>query len=392
MRMPPSKNLASGRVWIVSLLAWSIPAGVAGVHTHLWGTTIGRPVGLLTSLVSEAPPWYILALLTPPLLTFAQRHPLRRPFTMRAVAQHLVVYTLIAAIVSTVFTASFMLRRPEQTWALYVQLFPHVVTGFLPSLLLAFYLLNREAVLKLHADEAHQAERQRAALALQLADAQLGLIESQLHPHFLFNTLDSAVALVREGNPERAARALVLLSELLRSLLGFRHKDEIALGEELAFVERYLELLQMRFEDRLRVTWAVDRGLEGALIPPLALQPLVENAFKHGLERRASSGVLVIGARADQGRLELFVEDDGPGPAPNLDLSTTKGLGIAGTRVRLAELYHGDAELELGPRPGGGARASVRLPLTHRAAADAFEIAPDAMTNVGLAQRTTSMS
>ena len=279
MKTHPSKSLASTRLWILSLLAWSIPAGVAGVHTHLWSATLGRPVDLVTSLVSEAPPWFILAVLTPPLLTFARRHPLRRPFTTRTVVQHLVICTLVAAVISAVFTASFMLRRPERTLALYVQLFPHVVTGFLPSLLLAFYLLNREAVLKLHEDEARRGERQRAALALQLAEAQLGLLESQLHPHFLFNTLDSAVALVREGNRERAARALVLLSELLRSLLGFRQKEEIELGEELAFVARYLELLHMRFEERLRVTWAVDRSLESALIPPLALQPLVENAF-----------------------------------------------------------------------------------------------------------------
>jgi sensor histidine kinase YesM len=387
MKTAPSDNLTSVRLWILSLLAWSIPAGIAGVHTHLWSITLGRPVGLVTSLLSEAPPWYILALLTPPLLTFARRYPLRRPFAKRTVVQHLLVCTLVGAIVSAVFTASYMLRRPERTFALYLQLFPHVVTGFLPCLLLAFYLLNREAVLKLHADEARRAERQRAALALQLADAQLGLIESQLHPHFLFNTLDSAVALVREGNRERAARALVLLSELLRSLLAFRQKEEIELGEELAFVERYLELLHMRFEERLRITWAVDRSLESALIPPLALQALVENAFKHGIERRASSGEVVIGARAEHGRLELFVEDDGPGPSPNLDLSTTAGLGISGTRLRLAELYHGEAELDLRPRAGGGARASVRLPLAHRSIDDP----PDA-ANIGTAYRTASMS
>jgi two-component system, LytTR family, sensor kinase len=369
MKARPSEAEASPHIWLWSLLVWSIPAGIAGVHTHLWSATLGRPVDLITSVVSEAPPWYVLALLTPPLLIFARRHPLRRPFVMRTVVRQLLVMMLVTAIVSSVFTASYMLRRPERSFALYVELFPHVLTGFLPSLLLAFYLLNREAVVKLHADEARRAERQRAALAVQLADAQLGLIESQLHPHFLFNTLDSAVSLVREGDPERAARALVLLSELLRSLLTFRQKEEIELAEELAFVERYLELLRMRFEERLHVTWAVDPGLETALIPPLALQPLVENAFKHGLERRASSGELVIGARADHGRLELFVEDDGPGPSPDLDLSTTTGLGISGTRLRLAELYQGDAELELARRAGGGARASVRLPLEHRGAA-----------------------
>jgi sensor histidine kinase YesM len=388
MKIRSTEVTGSRRVWMWSVLVWSIPAGIAGVHTHLWSATLGRPVDLLTSLVSEAPPWFVLSLLTPPLLTFARRHPLRRPFARRTVLRHVLICLLVTAVVSTVFTASYMLRRPERTLALYAQLFPHVLTGFLPCLLLAFYLLNREAVLKLHAEEARTAERQRAGLALQLADAQLRLVENQLHPHFLFNTLDSAVALVREGNPERAARALVLLSELLRSLLGFRQKEEIELGQELAFVERYLELLHMRFEERLRVTWAVDAGLESALIPPLALQPLVENAFKHGLERRASSGELVIGARAEQGRLELFVEDDGPGPAPDLDLATTSGLGISGTRLRLAELYDGEAVIELGQRAGGGARASVRLPLARRAAPESSETS----MRIDVAQRTTSTS
>jgi two-component system, LytTR family, sensor kinase len=99
----------------------------------------------------------------------------------------------------------------------------------------------------------------------------------------------------------------------------------------------------------------------------------VENAFKHGLERRVNSGELVIGARADHGRLELFVEDDGPGPSADLDLATTTGLGISGTRLRLAELYQGEAALELERRTGGGARASVRLPLERRSAAPSLD-------------------
>ena len=115
----------------------------------------------------------------------------------------------------------------------------------------------------------------------------------------------------------------------------------------------------MRFEDRLRVTWSIAPGLEQRRVLPLSFQPLVENAFRHGLEKRRNAGVLVVGARHVEGALELFVEDDGPGPPAS---ASSCGIGLSSTRARLREAYGDAASLALVPRAGGGARASIRIP------------------------------
>jgi hypothetical protein len=342
---------------------WSVPAVISALHIYQWGW-LTRRISLGRAMLSEVPPWCLVALLTPALLALSRRYPLRRPLRAKSVLVQGAALVGVTLVTVAVFTWSYLLRRV--VWwdlAMYEQYFPHVLTGFLPTLLLCFLVLNRETLVRLAAEEMTRKERQRAALALELANAQVRVIESQLHPHFLFNTLDSAVALVREGDPRRASRCLILLSDMLRSLLAFREVDEVPLQHEIDFVQSYLEMMKLRFEDRLVVTWAVEPGLSGARVPPMVLQPLVENAFKHGLERRARSGKLSLCARTCGGRLELLVEDDGPGPAPGFDLEQSRGLGIAGTRARLAELYGGEAAVALEARTEGGARASVSMPL-----------------------------
>ena len=311
------------------------------------------------AFASEAPPWYAMALFTPPILQFAIRHPLRWPPSPTWLLRHAAVFAGVSLTVAAIYTVSFSWVRPSPGLQTFLRLYPHVVTDFLPKLVLAFMALYREAAATLAARAAAQSERQRAAMAVQLAHAQLAALESQLHPHFLFNTLDSVVALVREGNPEQASRAVVLLSEMLRSILAWRGEEAIALEQELDFIRRYVELGRLRFEDRLRVTWAIEPGLETAPILPLSLQPLVENAFRHGLEKRRQAGRLVIGARTMGDAIELFVEDDGPGPTSD---ASGRGIGLTSTRARLAELYGDEASLVLSPREGGGTRAVLRFP------------------------------
>jgi LytS/YehU family sensor histidine kinase len=111
---------------------------------------------------------------------------------------------------------------------------------------------------------------------------------------------------------ERAAEALVLLSEMIRELLAWRAVDDVSLAEEVEFLGRYVALKQLRFDDRFQVTWAVDPDVAAARVPPLTMQPLVENAFRHGLEQQLGAGALLIGARRADRSLELFVENDGP--------------------------------------------------------------------------------
>jgi len=194
-------------------------------------------------------------------------------------------------------------------------------------------------------------------LQAQLADARLDALRMQLNPHFLFNTLHAVAALV-ERDPAGVRRMIARLSELLRLAMDSDAEHEVALREELDFLRRYIEIMEVRFQGRLRIEVNVDDGVLTALVPRLILQPLVENAFEHGASRAEAGGVVEIAARRRDGQLVLSVSDPGPGVEEGME----EGVGLANTRARLAELYGGAASLELATRAEGGARAEIVLP------------------------------
>ena len=213
-------------------------------------------------------------------------------------------------------------------------------------------------------------EEQVAAVGLktQLARAELGLLKMQLQPHFLFNTLN-AISEQVHTDPDAAERMITHLSELLRHTVGSAQVHEISLGEELALLERYLDIQRARFTGRLEVTLDVDVGAMDALVPNLVLQPLVENAIRHGIAPRASGGRVEVFVRrqAQEGRLLLEVRDDGVG----LEQSRLRGgsdanerdrVGIANTVARLRQLYGDDFTFALDAAAGGGTIASISLP------------------------------
>nr|WP_249344404.1 histidine kinase [Corallococcus exiguus] len=209
---------------------------------------------------------------------------------------------------------------------------------------------------------ARDSERQAAVLAVQLAESRLLALQTQLQPHFLFNTLNAIVVLVREKETEEAARMLVLLSDLLRQLLQQGATQEVSLRDEVAVLSRYLELQQLRFADRLRVEWAVEPEALEARVPHLVLQPLAENALRHGIGVRSASGVLRIGARRCGDALELTVRDDGPGLPRDFDLEAARGIGLSNTRARLSQLYGEAGRLGVANAEGQGTVATVLLP------------------------------
>jgi two-component system LytT family sensor kinase len=352
--------------WVTSLLFWSVPALLASIHTWWWNPLIGRPISFVRAFLSEAPPWYVLALISPPLLAMLERRMGRRR-SLREWMAPAALLVLAASVVLCVFAMAYVSRQPDRSLGAFLRVLPHAATSFLPAMLLSFVVLDRQARALARAREAERAERSRAELALELAAAQVRAIEGQLHPHFLFNTLDSVVALLREGQTATAIRATVLLSELLRSLLAWRGRTLVSLDSELALVRKYVELEQLRFADRLHVDWRVEPSVLDALVPPLLLQPLVENAVRHGVQRRARAGLLRIGGRELAGELELWVEDDGPGPSAAALNGGGTGLGLSATRERVARMFGEGATVELSARPEGGAHARVRLPLTRQA-------------------------
>jgi signal transduction histidine kinase len=204
-------------------------------------------------------------------------------------------------------------------------------------------------------------ERARRALELEarLADAKLQALRMQLHPHFLFNTLNAIAALVHK-DPHAADEMITNLSELLRATLDTA-AQEIPLRRELEFLDRYLEIQQMRFGERLRVEKDLDAAALDALVPTLILQPLVENAIRHGIEPAARPGVVTLRARrGDNGLLLLSVRDSGGGPAPRE--KSSPGIGLANTRARLEALYGSAARLNLHTDAEGGFLVEMQIP------------------------------
>lgn len=213
----------------------------------------------------------------------------------------------------------------------------------------------------------YQAERVTAAelatraarLEGRLAQARLDALRLQLHPHFLFNTLN-AVAALAGSDPPRAQRMLARLSDLLRQTLESDGVAEVPVDRELALLAPYLEIQRMRFEDRLRVREEVAPETRAALVPALLLQPLVENAVQHGASRRPEGATVVVRIARRGDRLVLEVEDDGPGPTAHPPVD---GIGLANTRARLAQLYPDAYRLTFGalapPRRGALVRAEL---------------------------------
>jgi two-component system LytT family sensor kinase len=217
-------------------------------------------------------------------------------------------------------------------------------------------------------EEATRLRAHAAELHAQLAEARLAALRTQLDPHFLFNTLHAISTLV-ERDPRGVRRMIARLSELLRTSLEEGSEPEVPLGKELAFLNRYLEIMQIRFQGRLEVDTHVDPNVSDALVPTLILQPLVENAVKHGVSKVAGVGRIEIRALRDaDDRVVLSVRDNGPGLDGGAHAPREEGVGLANTRARLEQLYGADQSLTLRSSSDGvGLVAEVTLPYHTRA-------------------------
>ncbi|HXC71252.1 MAG TPA: histidine kinase [Pyrinomonadaceae bacterium] len=200
-------------------------------------------------------------------------------------------------------------------------------------------------------------------LEAQLAQAQLDSLRMQLHPHFLFNTLNSIVGLVRDNKNTAAVSMLVGLSDLLRHTLEHSARQEVELREELNFIKLYLSIQEMRFSDRLQIELDIDPQTTKAMVPNLILQPLTENALRHGIARRADSGLVGIRSAVEDGQLRLIVYDDGAGLRDDWQLKGSVGIGLANTAARLQQLYDDNHEFDIRNRDEGGVEAVILIPL-----------------------------
>lgn len=334
--------------------------------------------GLTQRLVShDTTPWwhylaawllgvYVWALLTPAILWLGRAFPLARSGWLRRAALH------------ALFSACFSAFELTVESALYSRL--HLFPGdfrrtLLQLLALGFHggILDYWIVLAaqwgvLHYRDYQERSRQVLEFALRaselqsrLVGAQLSALKMQLQPHFLFNTLNAITVLVRQQRSKDAERMLGHIGDLLRGVLEDVDTQEVSLRRELEYLQLYLSIERVRFADRLRVEIAADPASQAASVPHLILQPIVENAIRHGIGKSSSAGRILISTATVNGTVRIRVADDGPGFSPSHSRDH-EGIGLANTRARLRQLYGEEAQLEIENCSGGGAAVTLRFP------------------------------
>lgn len=361
VRQPAEVVAASRTSWLV-VAAWTVPALLATFETVMFARLGGRPIELWRAFATEAPGWYVWAAFTPVIARLATRAPLVRPLRWRSIALHVCCCVVVALAAAAVWSILGVVLRPGPSGFLvslrnwFVSSLPFTVLVYAAVVGIVYSLTDR-ARLRIR-------ERDAARLARQLSEAQLASLRMQLRPHFLFNSLNAIMALVRDRENDRAVAALALLGDMLRATLNEGASHEVALAEEVAFTRRYLEMEQLRFGDRLRVTFDVPPSLLDSAVPIFVLQPFVENAIKHGILDRRRGGTIAIAAARNNGTLRLSVRDDGVGLAPGWDGNGDRGVGLANVRSHLAHLYGDAATLRVGPNEDGvGVAVEVTVPL-----------------------------
>jgi len=353
-----------GWFWIVSI--WGgvalfdatqtvVAMRAEGMH-HNW-------TELFTTVLLSWLPW---ALATPLILRLAQKAPLQMRH-LRNWLFHLVTCAGIG-LVSSAWLA--WLENLLNPWAKVppAQPFVHLwlykfYNGLLLFLMLYGFVLVVSYVVGSR-DRLAQQQTETARLNEQLSKAQLDALRRQVEPHFLFNTLNSIAGLVREKRNDAAVNMIAALSDFLRRILKESSRQKVPLGEEMEFLQRYLDIQKVRFGDRLHLKVDVPTELFHAQVPSLILQLVVENAVKHGIAKLAQGGTIRIGACRSNGSLRLNIYNDGPSlPA---DWETNSGIGIANMRTRLQSLYGDAFEFNMKNQAPRGVEVTVSVPFQEK--------------------------
>ncbi len=348
-------SLALGGLAVLALVL----ASQLYVWVNLWPVTISWTEALVWSL----PQLIVWSLFIPAIVWLARRLPVHGPRGWRRIPIHLV------ASVGTAVLVLFILDLSDRWlgWSTILGAPSKLISGIGTTLVhlhigIGIYWVVLAVVHALrYYDESRDREVRASRLETQLARAELQNLRMQLDPHFLFNTLNSIAVLMRH-DVEGAERMLHRLSELLQRTLRQGGRHEIALREELAYLRSYLEIEKTRFRDRLTVDYDIDPTALDCAVPALLLQPLVENAVRHGIAPRAGPGRVGIGARRSGDHLELTVRDNGPGLEPGGDQVPAGGVGLTNTRNRLEKMYGSAGRLGFRQPEEGGLEVRVRIP------------------------------
>jgi signal transduction histidine kinase len=323
----------------------------------------GRPLPWTTALALQLPIAAAWTAATPGILWLGRRFPLVASAWRRNLLVHLAISLsfVFALDLTTVWYTSLVLPpRPGATPLLHSAIRYFVIWVFSDGLL--YWSILAVSYAAEHYRRFREREVRAYQLETQLARAELQALKSQLQPHFLFNALHTIGSLVRTGERDNAVKVTADLGDLLRRMLEGAAQQEVPLRQELDFITSYLAVEQMRFRDRLLVNFEIDPEVGDARVPHLVLQPLVENAIRHGIAPHLFAGKVSVTARRRGTRLELIVRDDGPGVGDGD--GARPGIGLSNTRARLGRMYGPDWSLTVDNLPEGGLQARIELPFS----------------------------
>jgi two-component system, LytTR family, sensor kinase len=351
--------------WLWPAAIWCVGGLFDAIQTVLVMREEGTHSSGLLQFGTEFVTWLPWMLATPLVIRLARRHPVTRVTTVSTAAVHLAAFAVTSLIAAAWSALLQMLLNPwghshppgpfTDVWSTAL-LYQSLTYLFVYALILAItYVVDSRA----------GAARQRmetARLNEELSRAQLAALRRQVEPHFMFNALNSIAALVRDQRNDAAVSMIVGLSEFLRRASEDSHRSQVTLAEEVEYLQRYLDIQKVRFAERLHVSVDIPAELLQTQVPNLLLQPLVENAIKHGIAKRLAGGAIrVAGARRD-GNLCLSVYNDGPSLPADWE-ATHPGIGIANLRTRLQILHGSEFDLQLRNADPGGVEVSVTLPV-----------------------------
>ena len=358
--MPLIPPLKFHQSWLIIAAGSILLAGLSSITTVINTTRVTGQSNWREALF-VASIWLVFTPLTWIPYKLAQRFPLRMENIVQNVVAHVsgaILMCVIWGITGILLVRLITTRPPAPFMRLFVNslLANLTLCGFLYFTVLGcFHAFS-------YYREAREREAREALLSAQVSEARLSALRMQLNPHFLFNSLNAITVLVRDHKNQEASRMLELLGRVLRQVLQSEKRQEVTLEEELEFIERYLAIEQVRFSDRLKVIFKIEPVARGALVPTFILQPLVENAIRHGISQRTDDGLIEIEVALSDNDLLLAVKDNGPGYTPGVEA----GVGLANTHARLETLFGDHGHLEVSDLNGLGTVACIRLPLRQK--------------------------
>lgn len=355
--------------WINRLIRhgiWTALGLLSAVLFYFGFRAEGRSITWPVALLWQMPGWYLWDALTPLIRWLARRFSPGKERWAVPLLAHLGASVSIALVhLAFLVLIGWLVNSRSRESFSFIQAYRVYAATYLPFEVLIYWVILVVGYALENYRKSQARELNTALLERQLSEARLHALKMQLHPHFLFNTLNAIAILVRKQENGAAVEMLSRLSDLLRYVLDHAEHREVSLAEELDFIQRYLEIEEVRFGDRLAVKKQIAPESLDVLVPSLILQPLVENAIRHGIQGKDAAGWIALEAWNDDGKLCIRISDDGPGLMPGWQENSRRGIGLSNTRERLAQLYENDWKLELmnGSENGGlGAVATICIP------------------------------